>query len=119
MRPMSHQKKFLEAEWRDLVMANYQLDPKLLDSYLPPGTVHDLRDGVCYISLVGFLFRKVRVKGFAIPFHTRFPEINLRFYVKQEINGVIRRGVVFISEIVPKPAISFVANQLYQEKYRT
>ncbi|HRG82922.1 MAG TPA: DUF2071 domain-containing protein [Chitinophagaceae bacterium] len=116
---MSHQSIFLNAEWRKLIMANYQVDPAILEPYVPAGTTLDFWRDRCYISLVGFLFRKVRVKEFAIPFHTRFPEINLRFYVKQEINGVNRRGVVFISEIVPKPAISFVANQLYQEKYRT
>lgn len=116
---MSHQSIFLRAEWRKLIMANFQVDPAFLQPYVPAGTTLDLWQDRCYISLVGFLFRKVRVKGIAIPFHTRFPEINLRFYVKQEVDGVIRRGVVFISEIVPKPAISFVANQLYQEKYRT
>ncbi|MEO7445642.1 MAG: DUF2071 domain-containing protein, partial [Ferruginibacter sp.] len=30
-----------------------------------------------------------------------------------------RRGVVFISEIVPLPAISFIANSFYGEKYKT
>jgi uncharacterized protein len=116
---MSHQSIFLKAEWRKLIMANYQVDPAILQPYVPAGTTLDLWQDRCYISLVGFLFRKVRVKGIPIPFHTRFPEINLRFYVKQEKDDTIKRGVVFISEIVPKPAISFVANHLYQEKYST
>jgi hypothetical protein len=30
-----------------------------------------------------------------------------------------RRGAVFIKEIVPKPAISLIANLVYQEKYTT
>ena len=114
---MSHQKKFLEAEWRDLVMANYQLDPKLLDGYLPPGTVHDLRDGVCYISLVGFLFLNTRIRGFRIPFHTDFEEVNLRFYVRFFDEGQWKRGTVFIREIVPLPAVALVANTIYGEKY--
>ena len=33
--------------------------------------------------------------------------------------GQWKRGVVFISEIVPKPAISWVANTLYKEHYST
>ncbi|MBP6589695.1 MAG: DUF2071 domain-containing protein [Chitinophagaceae bacterium] len=116
---MTTQRVFLKAEWRKLIMANYEVDPAILQPYVPAGTTLDFWNGRCYISLVGFLFKKVRVKGLAIPFHTQFPEINLRFYVKQETDNITKRGVVFISEIVPKPAISFVANHLYQEKYRT
>lgn len=74
-------------------------------------------EGKCYVSLVGFLFDKVKLKGFSVPFHTRFEEINLRFYVKRKVNGQDRRGSVFISEIIRKPAIVWVANLLYNEKY--
>ncbi|MDP9038173.1 MAG: DUF2071 domain-containing protein, partial [Acidobacteriota bacterium] len=74
----------------------------------------------CFVSLVGFLFTRVRVLGIPFPFHTRFPEINLRFYVKRTTpQGEHRRGVVFVSEIVPRHAISLVARTLYQEPYRT
>jgi uncharacterized protein YqjF (DUF2071 family) len=45
----------------------------------------------------------------------RFPEINLRFYIRHE--GV--RGVCFIRELVPRPAITLVARGLYNEPYRT
>jgi hypothetical protein len=39
--------------------------------------------------------------------------------VKKKENGVWKRGVVFIKEIVPKPALSFVANTVYKENYHT
>jgi uncharacterized protein YqjF (DUF2071 family) len=69
---------------------------------------------------VGFLFDSVRVKGCAIPFHTRFEEINLRFYVaRTEPEGVRKRGVVFIREFVSRPAITLLANLLYEEPYST
>ncbi|HEY4008724.1 MAG TPA: DUF2071 domain-containing protein, partial [Acidobacteriaceae bacterium] len=72
----------------------------------------------CYVSLVAFLFDRVRVKGFAIPLHTRFEEINLRFYVRRrEPDGSSKRGVVFIREFVPRRAIAFVAKRLYEEPY--
>ena len=48
-----------------------------------------------------------------------FEEVNLRFYVRYNNNGEWKRGTVFIKEIVPKPAICFVANNLYREKYCT
>lgn len=113
------QKVFLTAEWRKLIMANYVVAPSLLQPFLPAGTELDQYNNKCFISLVGFMFKKVKVKGFSIPWHRHFPEINLRFYVKHFENGQWKRGVVFISEIVPKHAITFVANTLYNEHYIT
>lgn len=112
-------KVFLTAEWRKLIMANYIVDPALLIPYLPKGIELDYWQGYCYVSLVGFLFDKVKVKGIPIPFHTRFEEVNLRFYVRHFDGHKWNRGVVFISEIVPKPAITLVARMLYGEKYST
>jgi uncharacterized protein YqjF (DUF2071 family) len=110
---------FLTAEWRKLIMANYPVDPNLLRGYLPAHTELDDWKGETYVSLVGFMFRQVRVKGLRVPFHTDFPEVNLRFYVRHRDGGQWKRGVVFINEIVPKPAITWVANSLFQEHYRT
>jgi uncharacterized protein len=112
-------KPFLSAEWRYLIMANYAIDPALLQPFLPVGTELDVFNHTNYVSLVGFLFDKTCLKGISIPFHTRFEEVNLRFYVRRKENGVWKRGVVFIKEIVPKMAISLVANQLYGEHYQT
>lgn len=112
-------KTFLEAEWRKLTMANYAVDEKLLAPYLPPKTEIDLWNGLCYVSLVGFMFKETKVKGFKIPFHKNFEEVNLRFYVRYKEKGEWKRGVVFIKEIVPKPALTLVANRVYKEKYET
>jgi uncharacterized protein YqjF (DUF2071 family) len=109
---------FLTAEWRKLIMAQYAVKPKLLMPYLPKGLELDLYEGRCYVSLVAFLFDRVRVKRLPIPFHTRFEEINLRFYVRRrEPDGSIKRGVVFIREFVPRRAIAYVARRFYEEPY--
>jgi uncharacterized protein YqjF (DUF2071 family) len=100
-------------------MANYPVDPLILRPYLPAHTELDQWKGETYVSLVGFMFRQVRVKGLRIPYHTDFPEVNLRFYVRHHQDGQLKRGVVFINEIVPKPFITLVANSLFQEHYRT
>lgn len=110
---------FLTAEWNNLAMINYQVDPKILEKYVPPGTELDLFEGQCFVSFIGFLFENVKVLGLKIPFHTNFEEVNLRFYVRRFENGIWKRGAVFISEIVPKFAISFVANTFYNEHYQT
>jgi uncharacterized protein YqjF (DUF2071 family) len=110
---------FLSAEWRKLAMANYAIDPALLQSYLPQGVELDLHEGVCYVSLVAFMFQKTRILGIPVPFHINFEEVNLRFYVRKNTPEGWRRGVVFIKEIVPKPAIALVARTIYREPYGT
>lgn len=110
---------FLTAEWRDLIMANYIVEPATLEKYLPYKTELDYLNGKCYVSLVGFMFLDVRLHGVSIPFHVNFPEVNLRFYTRYNKNGLWKRGVVFIREFVPKPAIALIANYLYREKYAT
>ena len=110
---------FLTAQWLNLAMANYEVPPAILLPYLPPKTELDTFNNVCYASLVAFRFFDTRVRGFAVPFHTNFEEINLRFYVRYQQNKEWRRGVVFIKEIVPRFAITFIANAFYQEKYQT
>ena len=108
---------FLTADWRNLLMVNYVVDPNILAKYLPRGTELDLWQGRAYVSIVGFRFLKTKVLGVPIPFHRDFDEVNLRFYVRRLVQGEWRRGVVFIKEIVAKRAISFVARTVYNENY--
>ena len=110
---------FLQAEWRNLAMANYVIDPKILVPFLPHKTELDLWNGNCYVSLVGFMFLNTKMLGIKIPFHINFEEVNLRFYVKHFDGKEWKRGVVFIKEIVPKSAITIVANTIYKEHYET
>jgi len=101
-------------------MAQYVVEPATLAPWLPEGLELDLYAGRCYVSLVAFLFDKTRVKGLRIPFHSRFEEINLRFYVRRiESDGTQKRGVVFVREFVPRTAITVIANTLYEEPYAT
>jgi uncharacterized protein YqjF (DUF2071 family) len=110
---------FLTAEWRWLVMLNYEVSPDALAPYVPRGTTLDLWRGRALASVVGFRFIDTRVVGVPIPFHRDFDEVNLRFYVRRELSdGEVRRGVVFIRELVPRPMIAWVARALYNEPYR-
>lgn len=119
-------------------MANYEVNPELLAPLVPQFTELDFFKGQCLVSLVAFQFLDTRVMGFRIPWHVNFPEINLRFYLKRtvcaptaslpaqtaeppipSVSNELRRGVAFISEIVPRHAITFVANTLFNEHYKT
>ncbi len=109
---------FLTANWLNLIMLNYEVDPAILKPYLPAGTELDLWEGKALVSMVGFLFHDTRVLGIRWPFHVNFEEVNLRFYVRHFDGSKWKRGAVFISELVPKRAIALIANNLYREHYR-
>ena len=111
--------RFLTAEWRDLIMLNYQVDPKALKPYIPAGTELDLWQGKALVSMVGFMFANTRVLGIKWPAHVNFEEINLRFYVRHFDGERWKRGAVFISEITSKAIIPLVANNIYNEHYQT
>ena len=108
---------FLSAEWRHLVMLNYEVPPALLASRVPAGTTLDLFQGKTYVSVVGFLFLKTKLLGIPIPFHRDFEELNLRFYLRREDARGLQRAVGFIKEVVPRLAIATVARVAYNENY--
>jgi len=109
----------IKAQWKKLVMANYIVNPQVLGNYLPVKTQHDRWHDQCYLSLVGFMFMNTSVMGIKFPFHINFEEVNLRFYVLHPYNDGWKRGVVFIKEIVPLPAVTYIANMVYREHYET
>ena len=108
--------KFLAAHWKNLLLANYRVQAETLHPFLPEQTQLDHFEGATYLSLVAFLFDNTSVLGIPVPFHRRFEEVNLRFYVAPEKAPSIR-AVTFIKEIVPKRIITWVANNLFHENY--
>lgn len=108
---------FLTARWEHLCIVTYAVTPEALAPHMPPGLEPDTRDGSAFVSLVAFDFLDTRVKGIKIPLHVNFPEINLRFYVRERVNGEVRRGVCFLREFVPRTAIAWVAKWVYNEPY--
>ncbi len=110
---------FLTATWRNLAILNYEAPASLLTPMVPVGTELDDWNGTTLVSMVGFQFLDTRVRGISIPFHRDFDEVNLRFYVRRRAAEGWRRGVVFVREIVPRTAVSFIARWLYHENYIT
>jgi uncharacterized protein len=113
---------FLTAEWQHLAMLNYEVDASLLLPFTPAGTELDRWNEQVFVSLVGFRFLKTKLFGFLpIPMHSNFEEVNLRFYVRRRVGSQsrdeVRRGVVFIREMVPRRAIAFLARAFYNENY--
>jgi uncharacterized protein len=104
---------FLTAEWVNVAMLSYAVDPALLLPLVPAGTDLDAFTGQTYVSLVGFEFNRTRMAGFSVPLHQCFEEVNLRFYVRRGA----RRGVVFLRELVAKRAVAAVARLAFGENY--
>jgi uncharacterized protein YqjF (DUF2071 family) len=114
-----HRRVFLTAEWRDLAVLTYAIDPAALKPHLPPGLRLDDWKGQAIVSLVGFRFLHTRVLSCPVPFWGSFPEVNLRFYVTRDTPQGERRGVIFIKEIVPYYAVAAIARGLYNENYHS
>jgi len=109
----------LRAEWNNIIMANYAVPKELLLPYVPYKTELDFFESETYVTLAGFMFLNTQMLGFDIPFHSNFEEVTLRFYVKSTRGLAAKRGVVFIKEIVPKYAITLLANTVFGQNYMT
>lgn len=99
-------------------MLNYEVEPRFLLPLVPRGTELDHWENKFFVSLIGFRFLNTKLFGrVPIPLHSNFEEVNLRFYVRRRVDSEVRRGVVFIREIVPHRATAFVAKVCYNENY--
>ena len=110
---------FLSARWEYLTMFNYVVDAEVLKPHLPPCTALDLYNGKAIVSVVGFMFNNTSVMGIKWPGFINFEEVNLRYYLKYFDGKDWKRGVGFISEIVPQFLIASIANLFYNEHYST
>ena len=110
---------FLSARWEYLAMFNFEVDAAILQPHLPPYTELDLYKGKAIVSVVGFLFNNTSVLGIKWPGFINFEEVNLRYYLKYFDGKEWKRGVGFISEIVPQFLVAGIANLFYNEHYST
>jgi hypothetical protein len=108
---------FLSARWLHVAMLNWRVDAERIAPHVPRGTELDDFGGHHYVSVVGLLFDHTRLLGLPIPGHRRFEELNLRIYVRRREGDELRRGVVFIKELVPRWAVARVARWFYNENY--
>jgi uncharacterized protein YqjF (DUF2071 family) len=124
---MPSERPFLTASWTELLMLNFAVPGAVIARLVPPGTEPDFFEGQAYVSVVGFMFRDARFFGLGLPGHRRFEEVNLRYYVRRavgdtvrsEVGDAVRRGVVFVREIAPRPLVAATARWLYNESYVT
>ncbi|MFM8237422.1 MAG: DUF2071 domain-containing protein [Actinomycetota bacterium] len=92
--------------WRDAVFAHWPVPETAVRALLPPGLEPDTFGGTAWVSLVGFEMEGLRIRGLpAVPGASRFPEFNVRTYVR----GPEGPGVWFCSLDVPGRLPTLVA----------
>jgi hypothetical protein len=64
-------------------MPTYEIDPEVLQPHVPQGLSLDHGEGRCLISVIRPQFIGIRMLVIPVPFYASYPEINLRFYVRQ------------------------------------
>jgi uncharacterized protein YqjF (DUF2071 family) len=117
-RRFDDRRPFLTADWRHLLMLNFDVEASVLEPLVPAGTILDLWHGRALISVVGFRFLRTCIMGVPVPGHRDFEEVNLRFYVRRHTpDAAVRRGVTFVRELVPRAAIALLARLAYNEPY--
>lgn len=97
------------------MLLTYEVDPSLVQPWLPSDVQPDLHDGKALVSLIAFDFVDTRVRGRRIPGFVDFPEINFRTYVRQGDH----QGVVAIRELVPSPLAAAIARLRFNEPFRS
>ena len=84
----------MRMRWLDLLFAHWPVAPDALLPLLPAGLELDVHDGRAWLGIVPFTMADVAPRGLpAVPHLSRFPEINVRTYVRHRGSP----GVYFLS----------------------
>jgi len=102
--------------WNDLLFAHWPVPAAQLIGLLPAGLTVDTFDGSAWVGVVPFWMDRVQLRGFPmIPGTNRFPELNLRTYVRDSGNNVA--GVYFFSLDAANPLAVAVARTFFHLPY--
>jgi uncharacterized protein YqjF (DUF2071 family) len=102
--------------WRDLLFAHWPVAAHQLAPLLPPGIEIDTFDQSAWVGVVPFWMDQVKVRGIPrIPGAIRFPELNLRTYVRERNTN--RAGVYFFSLEAANPLGVAMARTIFHLPY--
>ena len=100
--------------WDRLTFLHRPCDPEVVRRALPPGLEIDTFDGVAWIGLIAFRLTMRAPALPALPWISRFAEVNVRTYVRGP-DG--RRGIWFLSLDADRLAPVMVARRWYRIPY--
>lgn len=100
--------------WTDVVFLHWRFEPGVVQALLPAGVAVDTYDGSAWVGLVPFRMEELGVPGLApLPHVGRFPEVNVRTYVRAGRH----RGVWFFSLDIDRLLPAVVARVAYHLPY--
>ena len=102
--------------WNDLLFAHWPIPAAQIAPLLPDGLAVDTFDGSAWVGVVPFWMDQIRFHGLpAIPGLSRFPELNLRTYVREPHSNLA--GVYFFSLDAGNPLAVAYARTFYRLPY--
>ncbi len=107
--------------WNDLLFAHWPIAAATMRSLIPASLELDTFDGFAWAGVIPFWMDRVRwrtpgtQRGFSFPTAERFPELNLRTYVRSRKTG--RAGVFFFSLDAGSPLAVAGARTLFHLPY--
>jgi uncharacterized protein YqjF (DUF2071 family) len=102
--------------WNDLLFAHWPIPAAKLEPLLPPGLQVDTFDQSAWVGVVPFWMDRVHLRGVPrIPGASRFPELNLRTYVRERNTN--RAGVYFFCLEASNPLAVVVAKAVFHLPY--
>jgi uncharacterized protein YqjF (DUF2071 family) len=112
----------MHMRWSELLFAHWPVDPDALAAMLPAGLTVETWDGVAWVGVVPFLMSRVRpVMLPPVPGTSRFPELNVRTYVRPAAPASAeedRPGVYFFSLDAANRLAVRAARTFFHLRYR-
>jgi len=99
----------MQQTWHDLLFMHWPISASLIRPIVPSELELDTFDGEAWIAVVPFWMSGIRQRGFpAIPGLSRFPELNVRTYVRvQDKPGVYFFSLDAASSIANTTGVAF------------
>jgi uncharacterized protein YqjF (DUF2071 family) len=102
--------------WNDLLFAHWPVPANEIAHLVPSGLSVDTFDGSAWVGITPFWMDRVRLRGMPlIPGASRFPELNLRTYVRERHSNF--PGVFFFSLDAANPAAVVAARTIFKLPY--
>ena len=102
--------------WNDLLFAHWPIPAADIAYLLPAGLEVDTFDGWAWVGVVPFWMDQIRMRGLPpVPGANRFPELNLRTYVRAQSTRV--PGIYFFSLDAANPLAVAVARLRFHLPY--
>ncbi len=95
-RPLPPGRWLMTQRWNDLLFAHWPVSESQIAALLPEGLAVDTFQGSAWLGAVPFWLDRIKIRGLPpLPGIRRFPDLNLRTYVRDQRTGT--RGLYFFS----------------------